>query len=157
MPRPTPKKTKSAPRRWPILVLLIVSGVVTLMLPSLLHQHATAKLVAGTQTYHLDIANTEAAREVGLSGRTNLADNRGMLFVFDHPQTVCMWMKDMRFSIDMVWVDEGKRVTLLESGVEPGSYPKSFCVDMTARYVVELAAGQAKRAGIKPGTQLIFR
>ena len=44
-------------------------------------------------------------RSQGLSGRPNLAAGTGMLFVFEQAGSYAFWMKDMRFPLDMVWID----------------------------------------------------
>src|SRR3954471_24776165 len=49
----------------------------------------------GSTTIQVDISDTEALREQGLSGRTSLAENEGMLFVFPTPGPYGFWMKDM--------------------------------------------------------------
>ncbi len=78
-----------------------------------------------------------------------------MLFAFGAPQQQCMWMKDMKISIDMVWLGSDKRISKIESNVAPATYPDSFCQDST-KYVVELAAGQAQARGLHVGQQLAF-
>lgn len=78
---------------------------------------------------------------------------QGMLFDFEKPQRACIWMKGMNLNIDIVWIDHNKKVTQIKENVSPDTYPKSFCADQT-RYVIELAAGTARRAGLKTGLRL---
>lgn len=102
--------------------------------------------VAG-QSFNIERADTEASRKKGLSGRDSIGAKDAMLFVFDKPGQRCMWMKDMKFSIDMVWLDASKRIVAIEHNVSPDTYPKNFCHD-NAQYVLEFAAGTAKRLGL---------
>lgn len=96
-------------------------------------------------------ATTPVAQERGLSGRRSLAPDQGMLFAFDAPAERCIWMKDMRFAIDVVWLDAGKRVVMIREGLDPTTYPESFCSNQPAQYVLELAPGVVKAAGIHDG------
>lgn len=125
---------------------------------SVIHTPATlgtaAALKAAYATYDLDVADTDVLRERGLGGKDGLARNKGMVFVFDRPQAACFWMKDMRFSIDMVWLNEARRVIFIKTNVAPSTYPDSFCPPEAAKYVIELNAGEAKKQSIQTGDTL---
>lgn len=101
----------------------------------------------------LERADTTDSRELGLSGRVSMKKTNGMLFVFDRPQQVCIWMKDMNFSLDIVWLNTNKTIIKAMSNILPETYPKTFCVD-NAQYVGELKAGVAEEAGLRLGQQL---
>lgn len=105
----------------------------------------------------VEVVDTPALRQQGLSGRNDLDDNAGMLFVFDTSSTQnCFWMKDMKFSIDMIWLDEQKRVVSVSEDVSPQTYPENFCPSAAAKYGLEVPSGQASALGIKTGEYLIF-
>jgi uncharacterized membrane protein (UPF0127 family) len=99
-------------------------------------------------------ATTPQAWERGLSGRATMPVDRGMLFIFDTPNATCFWMKDMKFNLDIIWLDATKRVVYMQQNLSPATYPSSFCPDTAAQYVVEVNAGVAKAADIKIGTKL---
>ena len=103
----------------------------------------------------LEVVNTPATREQGLSTRKSIDVNKGMLFVFDKPQLACMWMKDMRFPIDMVWLNDKKRIVKTERGVSPDTFPAVFCAPDT-KYVLELAPGTVFVADMQIGQRLNF-
>lgn len=84
--------------------------------------------------------SSKATRERGLSGRKTITKNTGMLFVFEQPGVQCIWMKDMKFPIDIVWLNSTGLVIKVEANVSPDSFPKSFC-QSDALYVLETAAG----------------
>lgn len=111
--------------------------------------------VQGT-TFQLEVVDDPSERQQGLSGRERLVEGTGMLFVFEETGEHCFWMKDMRFSIDMIWLDGNKKVVDIREAVTPESYPESFCPDEPARYVIELNAGAARQAGIAVGSELKF-
>lgn len=105
----------------------------------------------------IEIVDTPEDRALGLSGRASIADDRGMLFVFDDvSEGHCFWMKDMQFSIDMVWLDQDKNVVTVTPDVAPQTFPNSFCPESAARYGLELGSGRAAALGITPGERLRF-
>jgi uncharacterized membrane protein (UPF0127 family) len=92
-------------------------------------------------TVRVAVADTPESRARGLGGRAGLAADEGMLFVFLADGKYAFWMKDMRFSLDILWLSsEGKVVSLVER-VSPSTYPRDFVPDVPARYVLELPAG----------------
>lgn len=101
-------------------------------------------------------AKTSAQRAKGLGGRNCINTNQGMLFEFEQTGYYPFWMKDMRFAIDMVWLDKNHKVVTVKPNIEPASYPQTFVNDSPAQYVLELQAGRADKISIKPGTQISF-
>src|SRR3990167_10987110 len=93
------------------------------------------------QTIRVSVADTETAREQGLSGRAGLATDEGMLFVFLKDGKYAFWMKDMLFSIDILWLSSDGAVVFMAKNVSPDTYPRAFAPDGPARYVLELPAG----------------
>jgi uncharacterized membrane protein (UPF0127 family) len=101
----------------------------------------------------LEKVDTEAAREQGLSGRASMPASRGMLFVFDHIDRACIWMKGMKFPLDIAWLNVRGDVVRLEENVRPETYPNDFCADNTF-FVIEVNAGVAKSAGLSVGSHI---
>lgn len=99
----------------------------------------------------LERATTAQQREKGLSGRTEMAYDRGMLFVFEREGEHCFWMKDMHFSLDMLWLDQDGKIIDIVQNARPESYPKTFCPDKPASYVIEVRAGVVNASKLKPG------
>ena len=108
-------------------------------------------LQLGGQTIHISVAASESVRQQGLSGRTGLAADEGMLFVFPEDGKYAFWMKDMRFSIDILWLSADGRVVYMALNVSPDTYPQVFRPDVPARYVLELPAGYAKAHAVRVG------
>lgn len=104
----------------------------------------------------LEVATTNSARTLGLSGRKSMGKDRGMVFDFGVPSEYCMWMKDMNFSLDMLWLNDNKEIVYMIEGVSPDTYPKSFCGADTARYIVEVNSGIIKAADLHVGQRLKF-
>lgn len=102
------------------------------------------------------IAETEEDRTKGLSGRGFLPAGMSMLFLFDRPEKAGIWMKDMRFPIDIIWLDSYKRVIHELPNVSPKTYPTVFYPSSEALYVVELQAGTIENKNIKEGDVISF-
>lgn len=80
-------------------------------------------LVTSSGEYPIDIEVAETAREkaVGLMFRTSLGDGKGMLFPYDNPQEVTMWMRNTYIPLDMVFIRGDGTVHRIEAGAEPMS------------------------------------
>jgi uncharacterized membrane protein (UPF0127 family) len=116
-----------------------------------------SRLIAPSGVVSIETVDSPEARTLGLSNRASIDENAGMLFVFDETvDTNCFWMKDMQFAIDMVWLDDDKKVVTVEESVEPSTFPKSFCPESAAKYGLEIQAKQANKLGIVPGETLKF-
>jgi len=111
------------------------------------------RLILGEKALIIDIADDPEERTKGLSGRRSLAEGEGLLFVFDQPDFYGMWMKDMNFSIDIIWLDSTKEVVSIVEYVSPDTFPKVFKPTRAALYVLEVNAGFVEKYGIKIGDQ----
>lgn len=105
--------------------------------------------------YPLERAETRTAQIRGLSNRDSLPPKTGMLFVFEQPMEQCIWMKDMMFDIDIIWLDDTKKISKIMRYVSPSTYPNSFCGQAT-KYVVELNSGEADKLELSIGQTLAF-
>ncbi|MBI4088377.1 DUF192 domain-containing protein [Candidatus Kaiserbacteria bacterium] len=103
------------------------------------------------QKVRVAVADTDALRRKGLGGRENLAHDEGMLFMFPDDGRYAFWMKDMRFSIDIVWLSAGGEVVDVAQNISPDTYPNVFTPARAARYVLELPAGWTEEYTVRPG------
>lgn len=106
------------------------------------------------QMFNLELADTPDLRIKGLGNHPPLGEKEGMLFVFEYPGRECFWMKDMHFSIDILWFDASKRLVHQEREVSPSTYPHNFCPPLDALYVLELEAGSASELQLQTNDQL---
>ena len=102
------------------------------------------------------VADTPQARTQGLSGQNGLGAGTGMLFVFFDEGTHGIWMKDMLFSIDILWISATNEVIHIEKNVAPETYPAAFRSTQPARYVLEVSAGFAEEHNIIEGSKVSF-
>ncbi|MEK7176049.1 MAG: DUF192 domain-containing protein [Patescibacteria group bacterium] len=103
------------------------------------------KLKIGDKTILVEIADTTEKLARGLSGRKSLSPGSGMLFVFSEIGSYGFWMKDMKFPIDIAWlerIDNSFRIVGIERNVSPESFPHVFYPPVPIKYVVETNAGE---------------
>ena len=140
----------------PIAIATVIVGVAGITsLPSEITIDANSNFLMGTvqldeKIIQVYIADTDPRRMRGLMFETEnfLADDKGMLFVFDEPGSRSMWMKNMQFSLDIIWFNETGTVVAIEKNVPPCITPvevmscKSVGVSAdNAQYVLEMTSG----------------
>lgn len=113
-------------------------------------------LVLAETSIRTEIVDTPAKRILGLSGRESLPEGTGMLFVFEKPDLHGFWMKDMNFSIDIIWFNEYSEVVHIVENASPKSYPETFMPPTPSMYVLEVPAGFASEHNIKLGDIIDF-
>lgn len=119
-------------------------------------QGKNGQVIVNNNTWTVEIVSEKAERERGLSNRSSLYNKKGMLFVFDEMDYQSFWMKDMLIPIDMVFFDENWVIVLIESNLQPNSFPKIFGDKIKSRYILEMNALEAEIAKLKVGDQAIF-
>lgn len=133
----------------------VIISLVYTKLPMPLAGHTGGSAAKSLQikghTVRVTVADTPETRAQGLGGREGLAPDEGMLFVFDEDGYHTFWMKDMRFSIDIVWLSALGSVVDIEEHVSPESYPATVSPDTPSRYVLELPAGYVGRHSVERG------
>lgn len=114
-----------------------------------------AKVTSGDATFQLALAEDEPTRERGLMCVTALRPRAGMLFAFATSSAWTFWMKNTVVPLDMVWLESDGTVTHVASEVPASTLdtPNDKVARRAGhgRYVIELASGEADRAGIHEG------
>lgn len=108
------------------------------------------RLKIGNVTLDVELADTPLKRQKGLSNRSRLLENSGMLFIFPYPDKHAFWMKDMRFSLDFVWI-RNSRVVEITPHVSP---PKTLIPTQLVDEVLEISAGTALKYDITVGSNV---
>jgi len=108
---------------------------------------------SGRHTIDAEIADTPGTRATGLMFRRSLDADAGMLFIYDDPQNITMWMKNTYISLDMIFADAKGKIIRIARDTEP------FSTDIIeaggpAKVVLEVPAGTAKRLKLKRGDRL---
>jgi|WetSurSiteA1Bulk_404760.scaffolds.fasta_scaffold05870_5 uncharacterized membrane protein (UPF0127 family) len=128
-----------------------------LVIPTPLNQ----KVIYVNQTkINAEIADTEVLREKGLSGRKELKEGSGMLFIFKNKDIFpVFWMKDMLIPIDIVWINDDKivkidkEVPIPEAGTTDQNL-KKYTFREAVDYILEVPAGFSDASGFKVGSLL---
>jgi uncharacterized protein len=104
-----------------------------------------------------EIPTTQELMGKGLAVKNELKENESRLFVFDKPEKHSFWMKDIKFPIDIIWLDSNGKVIHIEENLQPcplapicPSYPHSA----DSQYVLETVAGFTQRNNISEGTNI---
>jgi uncharacterized protein len=113
------------------------------------------KTDTGDYPYTVELATTDIERARGLMFRRILPETHGMLFVYDPPQEIGMWMRNTYIPLDMVFIDAGGRVHRIETHTEPFS-TTIIPSDGAVAAVLELNAGETEKIGLRPGDKVIY-
>lgn len=147
--------------------LLIVFGILFVLLVAfVLSQNyvqnfsffqKTPKAVINSQTFNLLLAKTDKEKRIGLSEKKSLPENSGMLFVFEKPDYYSFWMKEMQFSIDIIFIKENKIVTIYADLKPPKTQDESLPIYKSAEpadMVLEINSGLAQKYNLKKGDEV---
>jgi uncharacterized membrane protein (UPF0127 family) len=156
---------------WRVIGLIILS---ILLVPGCDEKTAAGveSVKLGDRWFHLDVVDTDAKRIQGLSGRTEIAPDGGMLFVFPRARPLTFVMRDCLVPIDIIFVDASARIVAMhhmpvEEARRPDEpkaevpaqdkyeqrlvrYPSRFA----AQFVIELKGGTLPALGLKEGDKL---
>ncbi|WP_437594601.1 DUF192 domain-containing protein [Sorangium sp. So ce1000] len=101
----------------------------------------------------VEIARREPERARGLMYRTSMAENRGMIFVFQQPSNHSFWMHNTCIPLDMLFIDADGTIVGIEENT-PTLDDSTFEVGCPSTYVLELNAGWARRHGVVAGQKV---
>jgi uncharacterized membrane protein (UPF0127 family) len=109
----------------------------------------------GDVAVRVEIADTPERRNLGLMYRRELAEDAGMLFVFDESTTLSFWMKNTHLPLDMIFIGEDRRIVgIVKDAVPYTTTPRS--VGVPSRYVLEVNAGFSDRHRLARGDRVTF-
>lgn len=105
---------------------------------------------AGIHVIHAEVANNETQRELGLMYRKTMPENNGMLFVFDQPAGICMWMKNTILPLSVAFMDStGKIINIAD--MKPQT-EDAHCAYGPAKYALEMNLHWFKQKHVEAGT-----
>lgn len=111
-----------------------------------------AQATVGSKTIQVEVVSTAEDQAKGLSDRKSLNEDEGMLFDFGDYQARTFWMKDMNFSLDIIWISGGKIVGVDKNVLPEGEIPqKKYYSPGPVNQVLEMNAGWFERNGIMVG------
>ena len=143
-------------------VILVVAAIAVgaLFLKPLFETPKRQTVSINGKNFEVEIADTMATRAQGLSGRDGLGEDKGMLFIFGKPGMNGFWMKDMKFPLDMIWIN-GDKILGFSENVQPEPAKSIFSLKVyyppsPADKVLEVNAGTVATYGFKAGDQVKF-
>lgn len=150
------KKTKLVPKSLLWVGPLVVFALLILTV-GVLHNNKYKLVTINNRQLQLEKVSKQKDLEKGLSGKNSLPQQAGMLFDFGSMGDWKIWMKDMKFPIDILWLDDKGKVVYIKQNALPESYPEIFSTDSKSRYVIELSHGSASRLNIDNDTQIYIK
>ncbi|MBD3415447.1 MAG: hypothetical protein GF421_13600 [Candidatus Aminicenantes bacterium] len=111
----------------------------------------TQVFLPGGEVIHAELAVTDQERQLGLMFRDAINEDQGMLFIFERESVHSFWMKNMKISIDILWLDKDKRIVHIEKNVPPCQTQDcpSYDPGVLSKYVLEIKAGLAEEYELK--------
>ncbi len=114
-------------------------------------------IIEGAPPVHVEIADTPLLQQKGLSGHAALAADEGMLFLFNEEGNLGFWMKDMLFSLDIIWIGADWKIVDVSQNIAPKTYPQVFSPKTDAKYVLEVPAGFFESHNLSIGRSIQFK
>ena len=141
-----------------VLIFVAAIGIAVLIFLNLGGNNSgLTPIKVGGHSLSIYTAKTNNQWRQGLSGMKTLDENTGMLFLFDSPGFFEMWMKDMNFPIDIIWIDSDFEVQEFRTNISPDTYPQTFRPKSIASYALEVNAGWVQAHDIKIGDKIEFQ
>lgn len=107
----------------------------------------------------VEVADARDKMQLGLSFRKGIANSAGMLFIYPRLERHIVWMLNMKFSIDILWLDENGRIVYIVKKAIPMRSISDFAIyepKPASKYVLEMPAGTADRLRMSVGDVLIL-
>ena len=148
--------TRAAPRAALVAVAWVLfMNVMTILSPAYALRRETMTLMTaqGERQISVEITESDLEKARGLMFRTKLGDDEGMLFFYDRPLEITMWMRNTYIPLDMVFIRPDGVVQRIVERTEPFSEAIISSMDPVIA-CLELAGGAAERLGLKVGDRI---
>jgi uncharacterized membrane protein (UPF0127 family) len=108
-----------------------------------------------SQSLQLEVVNTPESMRKGLSDRVMMCEKCGMLFEFPEENIYPFWMKDMKYDLDIIYLNKDAEVVeAFENVTKIGGEASSVTNSVPAKYVLELNSGAFSKFGFALGSRL---
>jgi uncharacterized protein len=115
------------------------------------------KVTIGDYSFDVEVAKDPKAQQIGLTKYTSMKDNQGMLFVFDKPDFHSFWMKNMKFPLDIIYID-GDTIVFIVENAQPADIeeenPTIYKPEAAADKVLEIQKGLVIKYNFKKGDKV---
>ena len=117
----------------------------------------TSKLCIKDVCVETEVVDLIESRQRGLMFRESLGENQGMLFIFEDEDWHNFWMKNMNFSLDIIWIDTKQEIVDIKENVQPCRETcDSIAPAKKSKYALEVNSGFVKKNDIKIGDRVKF-
>ncbi len=148
-------------------IILVFAAIAVLLLFGIIisgsvnkNTEISGSAIINGKKINLEIVRSAQDVSRGLGGRDNLESDKGMLFIFSKSDYYTFWMKDMRFPIDIIWLQDDIIVDISKNvPAEPGvslQKLKLYSPQKKANRVLEVNAGFSDKNNIKAGDKIIY-
>ena len=123
-------------------------------------QNQTASVSVGIVNLLASLATTPESQSKGLAVKDSLSENEGMLFIFESPQKYSFWMKDMKFPIDIIWINSAGKIVHIEKNLSPCVLflpCPSYAPNDDSLYVLEVVSNFTNKFDINIGETVNFK
>lgn len=148
----------SKKKYWPQLLIAACAIIVVVFITANVLSRGQAKyrqVFIGDHKITAELALTSEQITAGLSGRDQLAEDQGMLFVFDGYYIPKFWMKNMKFPLDIIWIKDDIVAGTAKDLPPAGETPEQTYEPLTfINYVLEVPAGYVDKYEIKIGDKV---
>jgi len=140
-----------------IFILLVFAAFLLSLQYKLRPQEGLKPLFISDSKILVEVADIPAEQSQGLSGRSSLPENQGMLFIFSQSDFRHFWMKGMQFPLDFVWISN-RQIVEISQNIQPKDYqpPDTLTPKEKIDMVLEINAGLVQKLNIKVGDKIIF-
>ncbi|MDE1810557.1 MAG: DUF192 domain-containing protein [Candidatus Micrarchaeota archaeon] len=122
--------------------------------------YKTIKITIGSKRLNAIVADTLTKKIIGLMFRGGLPKDTCMLFLFDSEAKQGIWMRNMKFPIDILWLDERKRISGMKKGAHPGKGFfdfETYYPERPSKYIIEFQSGYLSKNKVAPSTKVDFK
>ena len=144
-----------------VAIVLIIVIIITQLFSGFSLFGKKRSVTIGKQTFQVELAETEAQKILGLSGRKSLGEKNGMLFTFSTADYHAFWMKNTLIPLDIIYINNDTIVTIHKkippvAKDTPNQNIPTITSSGPANKVLELNAGTADKYGFKVGDKVTF-
>lgn len=142
----------------PVIIVIITIGLVYRLLSKNPTNNSTINLNIKNEKFNLEIAKTLTQKSRGLSNRSSLCSNCGMIFVYQKEGTYPFWMKDTLIPLDIIWIsNQGVITDIVTANPQPNTPITKLTLYQNtkpAQYIIELNAGRCREIELQAGNQI---
>ncbi len=140
-----------------LLVLFLIIFIATILLIN--NNQNNGVCIENKKCFSVTLAETLKEKQIGLSETRVLLEDEGMFFVYSNPTQASFWMKEMNFSIDIIWIDENLEIIGVEKNLEPCQNEKVckvFYSPQEILYILEINSGLSEDYDFELGDRIFF-